>query len=54
VALDAGYVSEAEFASTSDLAEKCSRQLTRFMNYLEAHPRAVREAGVEYETGVTT
>jgi len=33
----------------TDLAEKCSRQISRFVTYLQTHPQAVREAGVDYD-----
>lgn len=35
VALDAGYVNQTQFDELSDLADKCSRQLSRFISYLE-------------------
>lgn len=35
VALDAGYLDDKQFAELSDLADKCSRQLSRFISYLE-------------------
>jgi len=54
VALDAGYLSSDEFDALRDLADKCSRQLARFINYLRTHPSSVHEAGVEYETNVGT
>jgi len=34
VALDAGYLTQAQFEVFVDLAEKCSRQLSRFIEYL--------------------
>ena len=50
VALDAGYLKQAEFDSLSNLADKCSRQLSRFIAYLEQQPntRRAREEGIEY------
>ena len=50
VALDAGYLNQPQFAALFDLAEKCSRQLSRFITYLESQPntRRVREDTVEY------
>ncbi len=50
VALDAGYLDRPQFAALFDLAEKCSRRLSRFMAYLESQPntRRIREDGVEY------
>ena len=51
VGLDAGYLAEAEFEELFNLAEKCSRQLSRFISYLESQSggRGVREATSEYE-----
>ena len=51
VALDLKYVSQEQFDQIFDLADKASRQITRFMSYLESHPqsRHVREEGSEYE-----
>ncbi len=51
VALDAGYVSTAQFQQLVDLAEKCSRQISRFMSYLAASPNnpSVREDSVQYD-----
>jgi four helix bundle protein len=50
VALDNGYVSQTEFRELFELADKCSRQISNFMSYLESHPecRTIRETGVEY------
>jgi four helix bundle protein len=36
VGLDAGYLAESEFEGLFDLADKCSRQLSRFIAYLES------------------
>ena len=51
VALDVGYIEEREFRALSDMAEKCSRQLSRFVAYLEQHPESLRlrEPLAEYE-----
>jgi four helix bundle protein len=51
VASDLKYVSEDEFKRVFDLAEKSSRQLARFMRYLETHPQSRRagEGSAEYE-----
>jgi four helix bundle protein len=51
VAIDLKYISQTEFDQASDLADKSSRQLSRFMTYLETHPqsRRVRDEGAEYE-----
>jgi four helix bundle protein len=51
VALDAGYVTETEFTELVKFAETCSRQISRFITYLEAQPnsRRIREDLVEYD-----
>lgn len=51
VALDLKYLTEEQFNQVFDLADKSSRQIARFMDYLETHPqsRRVREEGSEYE-----
>lgn len=50
IAKDQGYVSEEEFKTALSLAEICSRQLARLIQYLESQPNArrVREEGVTY------
>ena len=50
VTLDAGYLDPSQFEQLFDLAEKCSRQLSRFVGYLKRHPerRRVSESQVEY------
>lgn len=50
VAHDVGYLSDAQFAQLLDLVDKNSRQISRFMSYLESQPnsRRVRENSVEY------
>lgn len=51
VAVDLKYLTEEQFRQVFDLADKSSRQIARFMDYLETHPQArrVREEGSEYE-----
>ncbi|HEY2980905.1 MAG TPA: four helix bundle protein [Anaerolineales bacterium] len=51
VALDLNYVPRPTFEASFELADKVSRQLARFMDYLETHPqsRKVREESAEYE-----
>ena len=51
IALDLKYLTQAQFNQVFDLADKSSRQIARFMDYLETHPqsRRVREEGFEYE-----
>jgi hypothetical protein len=44
-------VTQNQFDQVFDLADKSSRQIARFMSYLETHlqSRRVREEGSEYE-----
>lgn len=51
IAVDLKYLTQEQFKQVFDLADKVSRQLARFMDYLETHPqsRRVREEGSEYE-----
>jgi hypothetical protein len=51
IARDQGYISKEEFNDTLSLAETCSKQLARFIQYLESQPNArrVREDGVAYD-----
>ena len=51
VAIDLKYVTQEQFDHVFDLADKSSRQIARFMYYLEAHPQSHRigEEGPEYE-----
>lgn len=51
IARDQGYVTSDEFNLSLSLAEICSKQLARFIQYLEIQPNArrVREDGVSYD-----
>ena len=51
IASDLRYLSEDQFKQAFELADKSSRQLARFMSYLEVHPQArrVRDESAEYE-----
>ena len=51
IALDLNYLTEEQFRQVFDLADKSSRQIARFMGYLETHSQShrVREEGSEYE-----
>jgi four helix bundle protein len=42
IASDQGYFTEVEFNETYGLAEKCARQIARFISYLETNPRPRR------------
>ncbi len=50
VALDRGYISKSDFDDAFNLADKAARQISRFMAYLETHPksRRVREGQIYY------
>ena len=51
IALDLKYLSQDQFKQVFDLADKSSRQIARFMNYLETHTqsRHVHDEGAVYE-----
>jgi len=44
IARDQGYLTEEKFKETYALAEKCARQIAKFISYLEANPRPHRVA----------
>ena len=50
IAKDQGYISQEIFSEMITLAEICSKQLARFIQYLESQPNArrIREDGAEY------
>jgi len=51
IALDLKYLTQSQFEQAFNLADKSSRQIARFINYLEATPqsRQIREEGAEYD-----
>ena len=51
IALDQKYITEEQFKETFAMAETCSRQIARFIKYLEANPRPRRASddSVDYE-----
>jgi len=51
IALEQGYLPDDEFRSALSLAELCSKQITRLIQYLETQPNArrVREDGATYD-----
>lgn len=51
VSHDLEYISQEQFAMGFAMAEKASRQLARFIAYLETHPQSqkLREEAAEYE-----
>ncbi|RIK31768.1 MAG: four helix bundle protein [Anaerolineae bacterium] len=42
VALDQNYIAEEQFKDAYALAEKCARQIAKFIAYLESNPRKRR------------
>lgn len=42
VALELKYISQEQFAEAYEFADKVSRQISRFIDYLETHPRSRR------------
>ena len=48
IAKDLKYLAETEFSQLFELCDKCSRQISRFMQYLEHQPNAIREEGIVY------
>jgi len=51
VSQDLSYINQEQFTEAFRLAEKVSRQISRFITYLEGHPqpRHIREDTAEYE-----
>lgn len=56
IALDRKYITQAQFNEAYELADKASRQIYRFMSYLESQPNArrIREDRVEYNVERST
>jgi four helix bundle protein len=54
IALDVGHITQEQFDILYDLADKCSRQISRFMSYLEPLPnsRRIKEDTTTYEIDV--
>jgi four helix bundle protein len=48
VACDIGYISDKDFSDLIGLCEKTSKPISRFIQYLEQQPNAIREEGMEY------
>jgi len=42
IALDQSYITEGQFKETFAMAETCSRQIAKFIKYLETNPRPRR------------
>ena len=49
IALDQKYITEKQFEETHIVAEKCSRQISKFITYLESNPRQRRVSDNEAE-----
>jgi len=49
IARDIEYLSESKFSQLYDNCDKCSRQISRFIQYLAKQPNAVREDGITYD-----
>jgi four helix bundle protein len=51
IALDRKYIDELAFQNAMDQTEVCSKQLTRFIQYLETKPNAhrIKEDQVKYD-----
>ncbi|MFT3892236.1 MAG: four helix bundle protein [Anaerolineales bacterium] len=51
IAFEQNYISQDEFNLVISLAETCSKQLARFIQYLESQPNArrIREDGATYD-----
>ena len=51
IAVEQNYITQDEFNSAISLAESCSKQLARFIQYLESQPNArrIREDGATYD-----
>jgi len=51
VSRDMNYLTEEQFTAAFRMAEKASRQIARFISYLESHPqsRHIREDSANYE-----
>lgn len=54
VAYDQDYLSDTDFETTCDLADKAFRQLFRLIQYLESEPNAsrVQENGTQYQVNL--
>ncbi len=48
VAKDVSYISQDEYSNLIGMCEKISKQISRFIQYLDHQPNAVREEGVGY------
>jgi four helix bundle protein len=51
IAFDQNYITEEQFKETFAMAETCSRQIAKFIKYLEANPRPrrVSDESIDYK-----
>src|SRR5574341_477217 len=56
IAIDRKHITQDQFEMSSKLVETCSKQITRFMQYLETKPNArrIREDGAFYDVETRT
>lgn len=48
VAQEINYLDQTEFSQLFELCDKCSRQITRLMQYPAQQPNTIREEGIDY------
>ncbi len=48
VAKDIDYINQDEFSRLFEMCDKCSRQITRFIDYLQHQPKSIRDEGIDY------
>ena len=48
IAMDCGYINDIEISKLFVLCDKCSRQITRFMQYIARQPQSIRDEGMVY------
>jgi four helix bundle protein len=46
---DTGYLNKEDFLQIIDLCDQCSRQTSKFMNYLADQPNSISEEGINYD-----
>lgn len=48
IAKDINYIDQSDFSMLFELCDKCSRQISKFMQYLELKPKTISEEGIDY------
>ena len=48
VAKDINYLNQSDFDLIFELCDKCSRQISRFMQYLVLQQKSIRKEGIEH------